>query len=469
MGKTPLRAASCVFPRGRSLDSSPVLPDRAPDSRPPSPTLRKKEAYRAAERGRGSLLPTASFDLDTPVRARTSSMTSNSLRRATSGAPTTVQDHMAPSSSVPQSLRNRRSTLQLQDEEISHPIVHDNPLPGQRGVQFTWSDTFGKTEKPQRRSESNYDFRKFHFASFLNAHPAFMNFNRGQLFQAVIMLAVTCFVIDSYSKAMSTTEQLLIVKHDESMMMLHLKRLEDQAMHLHESVTRLSERGFDRTDTSHDAEPSQKQQHVDADLIKVQYDQLRQMEDELNHEVKSLQNKIRQTDRANIVRAYGEGPVQVTLEIDFATAGVVTGSSMISILLWYETPHAAWTLLDQIQRGVWAGARFEMDRGFAVVASPSTRDSRKKLDFVETGQKLHEPWTVGLSEAEDGELSLFINLQDNTQYHKHDVCIGKIIDGFDTLQRLTRAARNHQQHDVPVSIKKATASHLTRRESAGLI
>lgn len=396
-------------------------------------------------------------------------MTSNSLRRATSGAPDHMQDQMTPSSSVPKSLRNRRSTLQLQDEETSHPIIHDTPSQGHRGVQFTWSDTFGKTEKPQRRSESNYDLRHLHVTSFMSAHHAFVNVNRGKLFQALVMLAVTCFVIDSYYWAMSTTEQLMIVKHDESMMMLHLKRLEDQAMHLHESVTRLSERGFDRTITGQNAGPSQRQQHVDADLIKVQYDQLRQMEDELNHEVKSLQNKIRQTDRANIVRAYGEGPVQVSLEIDFATGGVVTGSSMISILLWYETPHAAWTLLDQIQRGIWEGARFEMDRGFAVVASPSARDSQKRLDFVEKGQKLHEPWTVGLTEAEDGELSLFINLQDNTQYHKHDVCIGKIIDGFDTLQRLTRAARNQQQQDVPVSIKKATASHLTRRESAGLI
>lgn len=444
---TPLRASSCVFPRGRSLDSSPLLPDRAPESRPPSPNP-KKEAYRAAERGRGSLLPTASLDLDVPGRARTQS-TSNlrfsGLRRNGGGVP---------DQGMTRSLRNRRSTAQLHDDDTaSHPIVMDTPVGRyERGVQLTWSDTFGKTDKPKRHD----DFRT-------SVNLAFQNVKRGQLLQAMVMLAVTCFVLDSYYKAMTTTEQLLTVKHDESMMMLHLKRLEEQAMHLHESVTRLTERGLDRHEEHGTRDTPE---HVDADLIKVQYDQLRQMEDELNHEVKSLQTKIRQTDRANIVRAFGEGPVQVVLEIDFPSG--VTGSTSIAILLWYETPHAAWTLLDQIRRGVWDGTPFVMDRSFAVVARPQNHDNEKRLDFVEKGQKQHEPWTVGLTEADSGELSMFINLQDNSNYHKHDVCIGKIIDGFDTLQRLTRAARDQHAQD-PVTIKKATASHLTRRESAGLI
>jgi cyclophilin family peptidyl-prolyl cis-trans isomerase len=362
-----------------------------------------------------------------------------------------------------------------------YPVVQDIPASSpavQRGVQFTWSDTFGKTDKP-RNHHSQYDY---YYQSW-NSHAASLqwalkNVKRGQLFQAIVMLGVTCFVLDSYYKAMATTEHLLMVKHEESLMMLHLKRLEEQALHLHESVTRLSERGFDRLAEGGNgpggSDPARSQnQHVDADLIKVQYDQLRQMEDELNHEVKSLQNKIRQTDRANIVRAFGEGPVQVALEIDFAagaSSGGAAGSSAISILLWYETPHAAWTLLDQIRRGVWDGAHFEMDRGFAVTANPTEPDSHnKRLEFMEKGQKMHEPWTVGLTETDDGELSLFINLQDNSQYHKYDVCVGKIIDGFDTLQRLTRAARNQQQSNVPVTIRRAAASHLTRRESAGLI
>jgi cyclophilin family peptidyl-prolyl cis-trans isomerase len=365
-----------------------------------------------------------------------------------------------------------------------HPVVHDIPTVStpavQRGVHFTWSDTFGKAEKPRNHHDFYYQSWNSHAASL---QLSLKNMKRGQLFQTLVMLAVTCFVLDSYYKAMTTTEHLLMVKHEESLMMLHLKRLEEQALHLHESVTRLSESGFDRMAAGGTTEGSDSanslSQHVDADLIKVQYDQLRQMEDELNHEVKSLQNKIRQTDRANIIRAFGEGPVQVVFEIDFAAGAspsggasraVAAGSSAISILLWYETPHAAWTLLDQIRRGVWDGAPFDMDRGFAVTANPADPDAKKKrLEFVEKGQKMHEPWTVGLTEADNGELSLFINLQDNSQYHKHDVCIGKIIDGFDTLQRLTRAARNQKQSKVPVTIRRATASHLTRRESAGLI
>lgn len=285
--------------------------------------------------------------------------------------------------------------------------------------------------------------------------------------QAVSILFIFFFVWDSYSRALSATEQLLTVKRDESMMMLHLKRLEEQSLNLHESITRLTQRGPIAHERNNNDGGGTGGEGVDADLLRVQYDQLKQMEDELNHEVKSLQAKIKQTDRANIVKTFGEGPVQVILEIDFpeAKAG---GNNQISILLWYETPHAAWTLLDQVSRGKWDEAVFSMDKNLAIVTDPKEPDTEKRLDFVERGQKRHEPWTVGLTESDTGALSMFINLQDNSLAHKHDVCIGKIIDGFDTLQRLTKAVRS-QGNDKKVVIKKATAAHLTRKEAGGLI
>lgn len=360
------------------------------------------------------------------------------------------------------SLRNRRSTAHLDDELSNVPIVEDIPLRnehtngygnGGRGVKYTWSDNFGKTGKPPGRRSVECNSWKI----------AILNMRRGQLLQALIMLTVTFFVLDSYYKAISATEQLLSVKQDESMMMLHLKRLEEQAMNLHEIITHMSETGSRPQVGNADGTD------VDAVLnqtrIRAEINQLESMEDELDAEVKSLQKEIQKNDRKNIVKAFGEGSVQVTFEIAFPD-GVHTSSTHISVMLYYETPHAAWTLLNQVQRGLWDGAPFSMDQNLALVAEPETFDDGKRLDFVEKSQKQHSPWTVGLTDSGNGKFSLFINLQDNTNYHKHDVCVGKIIDGFDALQRLTRTAR---QEGSRVSIKKATASHLKRKDSAGLI
>jgi hypothetical protein len=290
---------------------------------------------------------------------------------------------------------------------------------------------------------------------------ALLNMKRGQVLQAIVLLAITFLVWDSYHKAMTATEQLMILKHEESMMLLHLKRLEEQSHHLHESIAHMTSGALNR----HQPPAAGSSDAVDADLIKAQTQQLQMMEDELNHEVKSLQAKIQQSDRARIIRTFGEGPVQVSLDVDFPQ-DMNVASTRISILLWYDTPHAAWTLIDQIRQGAWKGATFSLDKNLAIIADPLPSDvPLKRLDFVEKGQKTHEAWTVGLSETDSGRVSLFINLQDNTHYHKTDVCVGKIIDGFDVLQRLTRASRDL----VQLTIKTATAAHLTRKDTGGIL
>lgn len=445
----PLKAASFVMQRVTSapVDATPTLPDRSPESillnsRPASPR-KSKSSFRAIDRGRGDVLPTSALS-NNRLRSYSSSNVTRYAGRRASAPPEQLN-------AMTRSLRNRRSAVQLDQEDSKIPIIEDvESLPnGRSPLKQTWSDTFGKMDKPRRISDD--------LGIYL------MNMRRIHLVQLLFVMVVFYFVWDSYAKAMSANTQMMLIKQDESMMMLHLRRLEEQSLNLHEAITRLSERGPIR------AEAPAAGMNVDNDLIKVQYEQLKQMEDELSVEVKSLQAKIRQADRANIVRYYGEGPVQVILDIDFADQRHVT-AAQISILLWYETPHASWTLLDQIRRGLWDGAAFTLESN-AVVAEPTTADqAEKRLDFVEKGQKRHESWTVGLTESSNGVLSLFINLKDNTQLHKHDVCIGKIIDGFDTLQRLTRSARAQKPgQQAVVSIKKASASHLTRRESAGLI
>merc|ERR1712238_204287 len=92
----------------------------------------------------------------------------------------------------------------------------------------------------------------------------------------------------------------------------------------------------------------------------------------------------------------------------------------------------------------------------------------------------------------NNNLEMFINLSDNQQLYQHEAtCVGKIIDGFDTVQRLlettitTRRTREGKEENgtkkkkkedddtdtddtlttnTNVSVKTITASHITNQE-----
>ena len=249
-------------------------------------------------------------------------------------------------------------------------------------------------------------------------------------------------------------------KEEESLLLLHLQKIEQQSIQLHENLNRLAKAGPDAKsqDSTKGADSSDA---VDFELIHKQTQQLYQMEEELNNEVKTLQTRIQQSARSHIVQEFGEGPVQVILDLHFDKEG----PSRISILLWHDTPHAAWTWLEQVGRHVWDGADFKWQEAHVIDAGPRKQDPLGgKIEFVEQGQHSHEAWTVGLKEDDGGALGMYINLQDNKNYHKSEVCVGKVIDGFDALQRLLEVSRSKSNEKTTIQIKSATAMHVTKRE-----
>lgn len=285
----------------------------------------------------------------------------------------------------------------------------------------------------------------------------------GHILQVVIVFAVTALVWESHHKALFAAQQLSQFKDEESLLLLHLQKIEQQSIQLHENLSRLAQSGAKVSPA--DAGEKKRSGDVDFDLIHKQTQQLYQMEEELNHEVRTLQTRIQQSARNHIVSEFGEGPVQVILELDFGPGD--NGPDRISILLWHDTPHAAWTWLEQIGRHVWDGAQFDWQQGHIIDAMPQDADpGGGKIEFVEQSQHGHEAWTIGLRESETSMLSMYINLQDNTNLHKHETCVGKVIDGFDALQHLLEVARNNQQHDgakSAISVKKASATHVTKK------
>ena len=446
--KIPAKASSFNAKRGHSdtlplTDSPPVLPGRGPDTTPAmSPS--KASKFRAAETGKGDLLPTS---VTPRARAATSSGVSarwtSSRRRATADR---VQN--------PSILRSRRRSIQVESDHTS--ALDTINVQHTRHVMDGWDDC-----KPAT---------KIHYRRDISIPKLVLTMRPGTFIQVFVVMIVTYLVFDAYRQAVLATGKLEQYKSEESLMMLHLHRIEEHSIHLHENLSRLSEGTLESPDGARHTAGSSESVGVDSELLHRQTQQLRQMEEELSHEVKALQSNIKQSSRASIVRTYGEGPVQVLLDLDFGDQRDDIGGSRIAILLWYDTPYSSWTWLQQIRSGLWNGSIFQLDKGGWINAQPPASGAAvSKLEFMEKSSKTHEAWTVGLSENADGGFGMFINLKDNSEEHKNDACVGKVIDGFDALQRLVDVSRSYTDRKFTVKIKEATASHLTRAQTSGLI
>ncbi|EEC46589.1 predicted protein [Phaeodactylum tricornutum CCAP 1055/1] len=459
--KTPIKFTSFQMPRisSSSSDHAPMLPDRSPEAMQ-SVSLQKLSqrsvnTFRAAEHGKVDILP---ISIASSTFNRKRAVSSNNMSSGWYGQSSMPQSERPMPRT--QSLRSRRSSSKptcYDDEQNDGPDKSVTPYT--RHVRHGWEDAdFGSPYKLSHKSLR----RSF------TLNKAFLTLQLGHFLQLAVVIVVSFLVFDSYHRAITTTDQLSKFKNDESMLLLHLHRVEQQALNLHEEFDRLSKKDFVESHSIQNEDGRIERKNavvVDSELIRKQTQQLRQMEEELSHEVRALQESIQIAARSCIVRTFGEGPVQVILDLNFGERNI-QGGTKLTILLWYDTPHAAWTLLEQIRKGIWDGASFRLDKGRSIAAAPENPDRESKLEFIEHSQKNHDPWTIGLSDFGDDGIGLFVNLKDNSAFHKQDVCVGKIIDGFDALQQLVDLSRSRTNK---ISIAAATASHLTREHTSGLV
>jgi Cyclophilin type peptidyl-prolyl cis-trans isomerase/CLD len=445
-----------------------------------------RSSMRAAESGKGSLLPDFAPSSNAsqgdrirrqpPSRSKSTGATSGlgfGFRGSTSQQtlPQTTQDLRGGRGSNVVSTFSalRRRTQTHSDDELDNHSVSSN-----KRDYLTDSDAFYRSTSGNRRSSisSQSSSGPRNGASLWGVsqhgnHASWVKLGRmkmGNILQVLIVLAVTALVWESHHKALFASEQLKQFKDEESLLLMHLQKIEQQSIQLHENLSRLAEVGTGGRLTG-DGRNAASGGKVDFDLIHKQTQQLYQMEEELNQEVKTLQTRIQQSARNHIIQEFGEGPVQINLELDFGKHEKELPNK-ISILLWHDTPHAAWTILEQIGRSVWDGAEFQWTQGHIIDALPHTPDPMGgKIEFLEQSHHGHEAWTVGVRESESGAMGMYINLQDNTNVHKHETCVGKIIDGFDALQRLLEATRSQRDEpSAPVMVRKASAMHVTKKD-----
>jgi cyclophilin family peptidyl-prolyl cis-trans isomerase len=293
----------------------------------------------------------------------------------------------------------------------------------------------------------------------------------GLLAQVFAFFLLMTLVWNAHHKASLAIDRLIEFKLEDSLLLLQLQKIEQQSILLHENLrSRVSESESASLD-GHGLDNM-------VDVLKDQTEELYKMESELTEDVSNLQAKIQASSVENIIREFGEGPVKVLLDLE--------DIGRIHVLLWPDAPHAAWTWLEQISRHVWDGATLAWTEPNVIDGIYTKQDplNRGRLDFVENEHVKsasknggHEAWTVGLKRTETGQLGMFINLQDNNQYYKRESSVGKIIDGFDALQRLLEVSRNVNNNNnekdsdsnSSVRITSASATHITHRESLMLV
>jgi hypothetical protein len=233
------------------------------------------------------------------------------------------------------------------------------------------------------------------------------------------------------------------------MMLLHLHKLEEQLIELHGYIRHLT----DRSEGSLTTTTGGNKLSVDTDLLDIQMRNLREMEVELDHEVRSLQSRLSESARRSIVSNFGEGAVQVDLDVSFGDNDNAAPSGIITIRLWHDTPHSAWTFLQQVESGAWNGSRFSIYQGRAlIVQKDDGSDVTPQVDFIEKSRTGHDKYTVGLTDT-----GIILNMQDNRDYFKKEASVGVIISGFDTLRHLVTEVE--EQHSKSAVIRQASVSH----------
>ena len=427
--------------------------------------------YKASQKGRGDLLPTISATKSEGYVSdqgwNTQPLTYRASEKGKSDVLPTTSSTRVDGYTSDQS-KNRCQTLS-NVKTISQKLLR-------RRTAST--NALSSDDSSHRRSGEKSPFDYHHYPGKIH-HNVFRKFasnlwrfmKQSDWAKIIIFCGMFYIVYDSYTKLVATSGQLQKLKDDEGLMLLHLHRLEQQSIRVHESIAKIGDK---KNSMEQQQQQEQKPQKLlggggpddlasrsiinDAE-IHAQTQQLYEMEQELDHELHSLQAKLQQAARKSIISQYGDGPIKVVLEIEIPDETDMS-SNQISILLWYDTPHAVWTWLKQILVGEWDGSEFQVGELASMDAQPIIYNAGT-LDFLEKSKKTHELWTVGLSNQQ-GNLNMFVNLKDNSNSkdRQYAVCVGKVIDGFDVIKRMLRSS--HKNKSRPIRIHTAKASQLHR-------
>ena len=152
---------------------------------------------------------------------------------------------------------------------------------------------------------------------------------------------------------------------------------------------------------------------------------------------------------------FGEGPPRVQVQLAFNPDGPAlpgTGDSfIIEMAPIDEIPHAVLWFLEQVDAGHYDGCSFQASAGHVIMGGAASNflsepDFNPKGRFLESefphvlfsehsSSFTQVKYTLGLANQPGGP-DFFVNMQNNTNLNHAESCFAKVIDGFETVDRM---------------------------------
>lgn len=236
-------------------------------------------------------------------------------------------------------------------------------------------------------------------------------------------------------------------------------------------------RGLEREISAMDS-MIQKQQSLDEQSYQIQakhqraLSEMSELQQRLHAEAIQAQNlkkQVQAMSRNAIIEKYGSGVHRVEMELVFPDHHGGPTKFIIELAPADMMPHSVHTFLEMVSTGLLDGCSFILNALHVLKAAPlpydGTSAAEKAKAFSEKGLESvafkeysedfpHKQYTVGF--AADGSPSFYINTEDNSEIHVGDPCFGKVISGFDTVQRLAaNPTRNGIWFERRIGIKSA--------------
>jgi hypothetical protein len=343
------------------------------------------------------------------VRQGSSSSLIEGMARTPSTPPVWPADNEL-GSSVPdyaQRIHPRFRHRPSQHLQVSHGFDDSEYLDDESHSHSHYESQYGVEEGPFFRM---YKYKGPHFSNIL---------------QLMIILVLGVIVYDSNHKNSMHKAQLQQYDEERSHILEQMMWIDKAAKKVHKKYTNES---LLKDIESADSE-------VD----------LRQDVEGLRDEMQQLQRRIQLNARGRINERFGDKPMQVSLSLG------AEGSKHVTVALSDDTPHAAGTWLQQIDKKMWDDVIFETTAD-SVQISTRMPDTSPLLEFVEKSRRCREIGSVAVRQLENMELHVLvlrIALKEDTPMDESDVCIGRVVGGLDELRLLPQTVQ-HEGSSIPL-------------------
>jgi cyclophilin family peptidyl-prolyl cis-trans isomerase len=216
--------------------------------------------------------------------------------------------------------------------------------------------------------------------------------------------------------------------------------------------------------------------------------QLTQLQEQSQAYKQQMHAAIQHLSRRRLVEKFGAGPYYVIVDLAFDPLANVPGDQhfiAMELASANDMPHSIYTFLEQVSNHLYDGTSFHRNAGHIVQCGPAINFlSPPGIDYVQrfvnaglehvlfpeySANYPHYKYTIGFGSGGTGAVGeWYINIRDNRELHGPggqrnrpdavaDPCFGRVIDGFETVNRLHQSPvmeglqQRSMEHNVAIT------------------